>query len=840
MSCWPLAAEFAARRQRDLALGNHEDKDLPFGAPTHVKHKQFGQGGRYDLLERWCEGVFVGYSNDVKNGRVVRHSDGTYTTSVHIKPYLFDPGDLVEFGPYEMELPVPERRVRGKATLAQLLQEPDNEIDKFAKDLLDHQKFSLDDVVALWNVLRTKARPTTRTTQGDGLQWLVGQYTHGSLCGVVRDTDLYPVATMYLVQAFKKLTGHDDFTSLLITEDVGMSCHRDVHNHGQRNNVLLPVLQCDSGGGVWVESQPRDYDYADEWKELPRGGWRRGRIHELQRGVPIEINPKMYHSTEPWTGRRLVVTTYTPRTTKMTKPTYDILCKYGFKPPPLPPQVPDELQRAVLKMMTMDSQREPDAVMFLINEVEEENRERARDVSRELCQLQDDVLAKLRDRQEWLKEFLAEEEILAEELQAVGETINEEIEGINGAVRDLLRDVEEKIKLTEEKCHSLYLKVANVMDETNIGDIEEHLANLKKDLDVTLDVPLDQVKANMDKWVEPMSKELSNLEEKTNAIERKTIQEARQMEREGLLVLIPGKVVFTVKPPPPLSEAEQRGSKTPRWKRKARIVICGNMASQKHDPNDLFAAGASVEGLRLGLALASARLWIAAATDVSVKCGNGFMWLKQLATDGELWMVLWTPDGGIPQLVGLLVTYVDDLLYLANKDTILRLHEVIATTWPCSPLEFSTEGLRYLGMELFQEEAVITLGQEAYVSNLVRLHNLDSEVSSGLPCPREWIQDDDDNGENVTENYSDDELRKAQKITGECLWLAYRTRPDILYITNYMASMTSKRPVKVHQIGLRVISYLNATKALKLKAEAEAETTQAATEITQATAEITQ
>ncbi|CAE7520995.1 RE1 [Symbiodinium sp. CCMP2456] len=882
MSCWPLAAEFAARRQRDLALGNHEDKDLPFGAPTHVKHKQFGQGGRYDLLERWCEGVFVGYSNDVKNGRVVRHTDGTYTTSVHIKPYLFDPGDLVEFGPYEMELPV---------------------LNGEFEDLLDHQKFTLDDVVGLWNVLRTKARPTTRTTQGEGLQWLVGQYTYGSLCGVVRDTDLYPVATVYLVQAFKKLTGHDDFTSLSITEDVGMTCHRDVHNHGQRNNVLLPVLQCDSGGGVWIESQPRDYDYADEWKELPRGGWRRGRVHELQRGVPIEINPKMYHSTEPWTGKRLVVTTYTPRTTKTAKSTYDILCNYGFNPPPLQPQVPNELQRAVLKMMTMDDKREPDAVMFLVNEVEEENRERARDVSRELCQLQDDVLAKLRERQEWLKEFLAEEEILAEELQVVGETIKEEIEGINGAVRDLLQDVEEKIKLTEEKCHSLYLKVANVTDETNIGDIEEHLANLKKDLDVTLDVPLDQVKANMDKWVEPMSKELSNLEEKTNAIERKTIQEARQMERDGLLVLIPGKVVFTVKPPPPLSEAEQRGLKTPRWKRKARIVICGNMASQKHDPNDLFAAGASVEGLRLGLALASARLWIAAATDVSaaflqalwpegrptygvlppkvlvqsglvsanvvfivkralyglrespalwsahrtsvlkkikVKCGDGFMWLKQLATDGELWMVLWTPDGGIPQLVGLLVTYVDDLLYLANKDTILRLHEVIATTWPCSPLEFSTEGLRYLGMELFQEEAVITLGQEAYVSNLVRLHNLDSEVSSGLPCPREWIQDDDDNGEDVTENYSDDELRKAQKITGECLWLAYRTRPDILYITNYMASMTSKRPVKVHQVGKRVISYLNATKTLKLKAEAEAEITQAATEITQATAEITQ
>ena len=42
-SCWPSAAEFAARRQRDLALGNHEDKDLPYGAPTHVSTSNLGK-----------------------------------------------------------------------------------------------------------------------------------------------------------------------------------------------------------------------------------------------------------------------------------------------------------------------------------------------------------------------------------------------------------------------------------------------------------------------------------------------------------------------------------------------------------------------------------------------------------------------------------------------------------------------------------------------------------------------------------------------------------------------------------------------------------------------------
>ncbi|CAE7211932.1 GIP, partial [Symbiodinium necroappetens] len=862
-TCWPVAAEFAARRQRDLALGNYEDKDLAFGAPTHVKYKRFGEGGRYDLLERWKEGLFVGYSNDVKSGRVVRHGDGSYTTSVHIRPYLVDSDDLVQLGPHEVELPLPERRTRGKTTLAKALVDANNDIDNLAKSFLDNNQFKPEHVVELWKHLKAKARPTSRTTQGEGLQWLIGQYTYGSQCGIVNDTYLHPAATSYLVRAFKEMTGRDDFTALLLTENVGMKCHRDVHNNGARSNWLLPLQQCNEGGGVWIESSPDTYSYDDEWRELPKGGWRRGRVHELQPGVPLEINPKRYHATEPWTGTRLVITAYTPRTTSMKPDAYETLCEFGFNPPPLPPRVPDQLQQSVLKMLTMtEAKDEPEAVMFLVNEVEEEKRERARDVSRELRQLQDDVLNRLKERREWLREFLAEEEILAEELNIVGEAINEEIEGVNGAVRDLIKDVEEQIQKTEDKCHNLYLKVANVNDDKEIGDIEEYLSNLKKDLDVMLDVPLDQVRRNLDKWVDPLRKELANLEEKTDAIERRPIAEARALEREGKLILIPGKVVCTVKPPPPPDTTAPK-EQQPRWKRKARVVICGNYAGQWHDPNDLFAAGASAEGLRLALALAalwptnrptygvlppkvllqaglvepevvfivkralyglreSPALWAAHRTEVLkelvVENGDGRIFLKQMMTDSELWMILEEPKaGGQPTLKGILVTYVDDILYLADNPVINLLHGRIGAIWPCSPLEYATDGLRYLGMELKQEEGFFTLSQEAYIANLVRLHGLDVDVSAGLPCPKEWIQEDDAEAEE--ENYSSSELMMAQKVTGECLWMAYRTRPDILYATNYMAAMTTKRPVKVYQIGLKVMSYLNATAGLKLKAE---------------------
>ena len=234
----------------------------------------------------------------------------------------------------------------------------------------------------------------------------------------------------------------------------------------------------------------------------------------------------------------------------------------------------------------------------------------------------------------------------------------------------------------------------------------------------------------------------------------------------------------------------------------------------------------------------SPALWAAHRTEtlrgLSVESPEGHVYLKQMITDGELWMILVEPKGGgRPILRGILVTYVDDLLYMGQRELIVQIHEKVSSIWPCSALEFADEGLRYLGMELVQEEAYVTLSQESYVDNLVRLHGLGPQSSAGLPCPKEWLQDED--FDDSTENFNDDELRRAQRVTGECLWLAYRTRPDILFATNYMAAMTSKKPVKVYNVGLKVIANLNSTAALKLKIAATAE--QLGAEQTQFTAE---
>ena len=94
---------------------------------------------------------------------------------------------------------------------------------------------------------------------------------------------------------------------------------------------------------------------------------------------------------------------------------------------------------------------------------------------------------------------------------------------------------------------------------------------------------------------------------------------------------------------------------------------------------------------------------------------------------------------------------------------------------------------------------------------------MDDAIATKLPCPKEWLAEDEDDGMEE-ENFSIAELRLGQRIVGEQLWLAMRTRPDLLYPVNYMASKVtvSKQPNKVAQIGRRLMSYLKETRDIKL------------------------
>ena len=85
------------------------------------------------------------------------------------------------------------------------------------------------------------------------------------------------------------------------------------------------------------------------------------------------------------------------------------------------------------------------------------------------------------------------------------------------------------------------LKMAGVPENLmeDVGDIEKYLSELTGDLGTTLTVPLEQVKENLPAWKPAIAKEIHNVEEATQALRRIPMQQAKALEREGRLKLVP-------------------------------------------------------------------------------------------------------------------------------------------------------------------------------------------------------------------------------------------------------------------------------------------------------------
>jgi hypothetical protein len=111
----------------------------------------------------------------------------------------------------------------------------------------------------------------------------------------------------------------------------------------------------------------------------------------------------------------------------------------------------------------------------------------------------------------------------------------------------------------------------------------------------TYTVPLAAVKQNLDDWVGPIKAEYHQLVTESGAVKPVTLQELEKMPGYRDMELAPSKLVATVK--------------SPNGKRKARIVICGNLVTKAHEDGnktqatpvtaaDLYAGGADATAIR--------------------------------------------------------------------------------------------------------------------------------------------------------------------------------------------------------------------------------------------------
>ena len=124
--------------------------------------------------------------------------------------------------------------------------------------------------------------------------------------------------------------------------------------------------------------------------------------------------------------------------------------------------------------------------------------------------------------------------------------------------------------------------------------------------------------------------------------------------------------------------------------------------------------------------------------------------------------------------------------------------------WSCSPAEYLSEkgSLRFCGMELkLSPEGGILLSQESYTSDLLERY---PEVKEPL-VPIGRLDDSEESPPDPAD------VRKAQTLVGELLWLSTKTRPDIAYAVSWLGSRASKCPRKVCQAGLQTLGYLKRT-----------------------------
>ncbi|CAE7563194.1 GIP [Symbiodinium sp. CCMP2592] len=408
----------------------------------------------------------------------------------------------------------------------------------------------------------------------------------------------------------------------------------------------------------------------------------------------------------------------------------------------------------------------------------------------------------------------------------------------------------------------------------NIEKIIQEAKDSRTPLRHTYNVSPQEAKQVIHKWKPAIEKELGVVEKGFLRVDAKDIA---ILKRKYVVQELPSKLVYTVKPP---NAANDDTSEEFYCRRKARIVCCGNFAAEDQSElfaggaaaeslrcSLVYAlkrvwraaivdiAGAFMltplaheEGgvvyiirppaalIQLGLAKESERwmlthgmyglrqspkLWASfrdtSMSDMSVEAeGKQWMMLKGRA-EPNLWLVYEVGAALTKEPAALVLVYVDDILLSGPLWLVTALAKMIGQKWKTSPLDLLTpdHDVRFLGCELSTNEDMdaIYVHQLPYIEEILRLHEVTSEEQSHIQAPREMVTFEAFEGE---EAGTPDEVRQAQRLCGELLWLAQRSRPDVSFVVSAMGSLLTRAAPRCLRVGRRLLAYLQRTKNLAL------------------------
>ena len=161
---------------------------------------------------------------------------------------------------------------------------------------------------------------------------------------------------------------------------------------------------------------------------------------------------------------------------------------------------------------------------------------------------------------------------------------------------------------------------------------------------------------------------------------------------------------------------------------------------------------------------------------------------------------------------GIVGVYVDDVVAVSSPEELREFTKAIRELWQTSEPEFLFEKreLRFCGMQLeCSGEGAFLLHQKDYLKDLLSKYP-SLPKSGGVPMGQDGPPEE-------VEAVDIPTLRKAQKLVGEALWLAGRTRVDIAYTVSRLGQWVSKHPGYVYTQGQRLLAYLNESQGYRLR-----------------------
>ena len=183
---------------------------------------------------------------------------------------------------------------------------------------------------------------------------------------------------------------------------------------------------------------------------------------------------------------------------------------------------------------------------------------------------------------------------------------------------------------------------------------------------------------------------------------------------------------------------------------------------------------------------------------------NGVGWRLLRTQEPNLWkVVLEAPEKvNMPDKVyAFVAVYVDDILATGEdavaRSTIRRFQD----QWKCSPPEWLSQEhtLKFCGFEVSQDPQRVRLHQSAYLKDLLARYPDLKTASSPLPgC----LDDSDEPDPDIQE------VRRAQTLVEELLWLAVCTRVDISYAVSWLGRHVARCPARAQKYGAQVLGFL--------------------------------